>query len=167
STQENARELVDKIEHYMKNGSSLFNSNTGSCLTNNSSSTYGDWRTRYVQIADDEENNYFLNFDVEPQFFGVRDSFPEMNCEKMYTDAYQQVTTAGGERYPEVNEEIDRKIDRGALVINYVGHGGEVGWAEERILTIPMIQAWTNINNMPLIVSATCEFTKFDDPDRV
>lgn len=167
STQENARELVDKIEHYMKNGSALFNSNTGSCLTNNSSSTYGDWRTRYVQIADDEENNYFLNFDVEPQFLGVRDSFPEMNCEKIYIDAYQQVTTAGGERYPEVNEEIDRKMDRGALVINYVGHGGEVGWAEERILTIPMIQAWTNINNMPLIVSATCEFTKFDDPDRV
>lgn len=167
SSQENARELVDKIEHYMKNGSSLFNSNTGSCLTNNSSSTYGDWRTRYVQIADDEENNYFLNFDVEPQFVGVRDSFPDMNCEKIYIDAYQQVTTAGGERYPEVNEEIDRKMDRGALVINYVGHGGEVGWAEERILTIPMIQAWTNINNMPLIVSATCEFTKFDDPDRV
>src|SRR5690606_1769166 len=106
SSQENARELVDKIEHYMKNGSSLFNSNTGSCLTNNSSSTYGDWRTRYVQIADDEENNYFLNFDVEPQFVGVRDSFPDMNCEKIYIDAYQQVTTAGGERYPEVNEEI-------------------------------------------------------------
>lgn len=167
STQDNAKELVDKIEHYMKNGSSLYNISNGSCAVSGSTSTFGDWRTRYVQIADDEEQDYFLIKDVEPQYEYVHDSFPDMNCEKIYCDAYQQVTTAGGERYPDVNEEIDRKMDRGALVINYVGHGGEVGLAAERILTVPMIQAWNNINNMPLFVSATCEFTKFDDPDRI
>lgn len=167
STQENARELVDKIEHYMKNGSSIYANTGAACGISGSNSTFGDWRTRYVQIADDEEGNYFLNFDVEPQYEYVRDSFPEMNCEKIYTDAYQQTTTAGGERYPDVNEDIDRSMSRGALVINYVGHGGEVGLAEERVLTIPMIQSWNNINNLPLFVSATCEFTKFDDPDRV
>lgn len=167
SDQDNARNLVDKIEHYMKNGSSLYAQNTGNCGLNGSNNTFGDWRARYVQIADDEEGNYFLNNDVEPQFEYVLDSFPEMNCEKIYTDAYQQYTTAGGERYPDVNEEIDRKMSRGALVVNYVGHGGEVGLAEERVVTIPMIQEWDNINTLPLFVSATCEFTKFDDPDRV
>jgi hypothetical protein len=39
--------------------------------------------------------------------------------------------------------------------------------AEERIVTIPQIQDWSNINRMNLFVSATCEFTKYDDPSRV
>lgn len=164
-----ATEQVDKIQHYMENGSNLYNSATTNCCCNseNESTTFGDWRTKYVQIADDEENNYFLNFDVEPQYEYVRDSFPEMNCEKIYLDAYQQVSTAGGERYPDVNEAITSKIERGALVVNYVGHGGEVGVAEERVITVPQIQDWRNIDVLPLMVSATCEFTKFDDPDRV
>ena len=90
-----------------------------------------------------------------------------MNCIKIYLDAYQQVTTAGGPRFPEATKAIDDNMERGALVVNYVGHGGEVGVAEERVITVPQIQAWNNINNMPLMVSATCEFTKYDDPDRV
>src|SRR5690606_1037036 len=57
--------------------------------------------------------------------------------------------------------------ERGALVVNYVGHGGPVGVAEERVITLPQIQEWKNIDKLALIVSATCEFTKFDDPERV
>ena len=51
--------------------------------------------------------------------------------------------------------------------MNYVGHGGEVGLAEERVVTIPQINSWTNINSLNIFVSATCEFTKYDDPSRV
>ncbi len=162
-----AKELVDKVEHYMNNGSGIYSTSNTNCSNDDFSSTFGDWRTTYALIADDEENNYFLNFDVEPQYDYVSDTLPEMNCIKIYQDAYPQVTTAGGERYPEVNEAIDSRIERGALVVNYVGHGGEVGLAEERVVTVPMIQDWRNIDVMPLLVSATCEFTKFDDPDRV
>lgn len=163
-----AKELVDKVEHYMKNGSGIYSAaNTNCCSDDKYSSTFGDWRTTYTLIADDEESNYFLKFDVEPQYEYVTDTLPEMNCKKIYLDAYPQITTAGGERYPEVNEAIDSRMERGSLVVNYVGHGGEVGLAEERIMTVPMIQDWRNIDVMPLMVSATCEFTKFDDPDRV
>lgn len=161
------KELVDKVEHYMKNGSSIYSTANTNCSSDEYSSTFGDWRSKYVLIADDEENNYFLVNDVEPQYNYVSDSLPEMNCEKIYLDAYQQVATAGGSRYPDVNDAITAKIERGALVINYVGHGGEVGVAEERVITVPMIQDWRNIDVLPLMVSATCEFTKFDDPDRV
>lgn len=160
-------ELVDKVEHYMRNGSGIYSTANTNCSDDEYSSTFGNWRTTYALIADDEENNYFLNFDVEPQYDYVSDTLPEMNCIKIYQDAYQQVTTAGGERYPEVNDAIDSRIERGALVVNYVGHGGEVGLAEERVVTVPMIQDWRNIDVMPLMVSATCEFTKFDDPSRV
>lgn len=162
-----AKELVDKVEHYMKNGSSLYSTATTNCSSDEYSSTFGDWRTKYVLIADDEENNYFLKYDVEPQYDYVSDTLPVLNCEKIYLDAYQQVTTAGGERYPDVNEAITAKIERGALLVNYVGHGGEVGVAEERVITLDMIKGWRNIDVLPLMVSATCEFTKFDDPERV
>lgn len=167
STDKNAKEQVDKIEHYMMNGSDLYQTVGNNCCNTTASNTFGDWRTRYVQIADDEEGNWFIDNDVEAHYAYVSDSCPEMNCEKIYLDAYQQVTTAGGERYPEVNSAIDRAIQNGALVMNYVGHGGEVGLAEERVITIPQIDSWSNINNLPLFVSATCEFTKYDDPERV
>lgn len=162
-----AKEQVDKIEHYMRNGSNLYSANQGNCCTETSNSTFGDWRTRYVQVADDEEGGYFVRTDSEPHYEYVKDSFPDMNSVKIYLDAYQQTTTAGGQRYPEVVERIDEEMNRGSLVFCYVGHGGEVGVAEERVITVPQIQSWTNINSMPLMVSATCEFTKFDDPSRV
>lgn len=162
-----AKELVDKVEHYMKNGSGIYSTANTNCSNDEYSSTFGDWRTKYVLIADDEENNYFLKNDVEPQYDYVSDTLPEMNCEKIYLDAYSQVATAGGSRYPDVNEAINSRIERGALMVNYVGHGGEAGLAEERIMTISMINAWKNIDVLTLLVSATCEFTKFDDPDRV
>ncbi len=169
SNNEMAVQQVNKIEHYMKNGSGLYNSvNTANCNTNQSStSTFGDWRMKYVQIADDEEGGYFIINDVEPQVDTVEMYHPSMNAEKLYLDAFPQITTAGGERYPDVNAAIDKTIAEGCLVINYVGHGGEVGVAEERVITVPMIQDWKNINRLALIVTATCEFTKYDDNERV
>jgi len=163
-----AKQQVDKIEHYMKNGSQLFTSAVANCtdalLAN---STFGDWRLNYVQVADDEEWAYFIEDDTEPQYEHVTEYHPEMNCDKLYCDAFPQVLTAGGPRYPDVLEGITNRVERGTLVINYVGHGGEVGLAEERIVTVPQIQSWKNIDRLNLFVSATCEFTKFDDPSRV
>ncbi|MBU3658365.1 MAG: type IX secretion system sortase PorU [Flavobacteriales bacterium] len=163
-----AKQQVDKIEHYMKNGSSLFaNQGASCCLGDNSANTYGDWRLKYVQVADDEEGAYFLKYDTEPQYNWVKKNHREMNCDKLYMDAFPQQTSAGGQRYPDVFNAITDRVQRGALIVNYVGHGGEVGLAEERVVTIPQIQSWNNINAMNLFVSATCEFTKYDDPSRV
>jgi hypothetical protein len=163
-----AKQQVDKVEHYMKNGSNLFsNSNLSCCLEDSQNSTFGDWRLKYVQIADDEESGYFINIDTEPQSSGVKQNHREINCDKIYLDAYQQETTAGGQRYPDVYNAITDRVQRGQLIVNYVGHGGEVGLAEERVVSIPQINEWTNINRLNLFVSATCEFTKYDDPARV
>jgi hypothetical protein len=163
-----AKQQVDKIEHYMKNGSQLFQSaNANCCLDDNSALTFGDWRTKVVQIADDEENGYFIKNDTEPQYEILKATHRELNVDKLYMDAYPQQTSAGGQRYPEVFDAITDRINRGTLVMNYVGHGGEVGLAEERVVTIPQIQSWKNINALTLFVSATCEFTKYDDPSRV
>lgn len=164
-----AKQQVDKIQHYMQNGSSLYSEANSNCIVNEDgfSSTFGDWRLNYVQVADDEEGGYFINTDTEPQYDLVTANHPEMNCDKLYCDAFTQVSTAGGERYPDVFDAITNRIEKGTLLINYVGHGGEVGLAEERIVTVPQIQSWGNIDRLNLFVSSTCEFTKFDDPSRV
>lgn len=168
SDQTQAKQQVDKIEHYMMNGSNLFSNAIGNCcLDDTLKSTFGDWRTKVTQVADDEENGYFIKNDTEPQYSLMKTNHREINCDKIYLDAYQQQTSAGGQRYPDVLDAISDRVKRGTLVLNYVGHGGEVGLAEERVVTIPQIKSWDNINALTLFVSATCEFTKFDDPSRV
>ena len=57
-----------------------------------------------------------------------------------------------------------QRVQRGALLINYVGHGGPLGWAEERILTDDDINGWTNYNSLPAFMTATCQFSTADDP---
>jgi hypothetical protein len=154
-----AQQQVDKIEHYLNNGSSIY---AGELV-----STFGDWRNKYTLLADDEQGGYFVENDCEDQYEYTTLNHPEMNCTKLYSDAFKQVITAGGERYPDVNEQFSRQVENGNLVLNYVGHGGEVGFAEEQILINSEITSWKNINKLNLFVSATCEFTKFDDPKRL
>lgn len=167
TTQEHAVEQVNKIEHYMHNGSLLFGGGANDCCSGDDNTTYGDWRLNYSLITDDEQDGYFVNYDAEQLVEETQALYPEMNYDKIYSDAYVQTSTAGGQRYPEVFDAITDRVQRGSLVMNYIGHGGEVGAAEERIITIPQIQSWSNIDKLTLFVTATCEFTKFDDPSRV
>jgi hypothetical protein len=167
TTQEHAVDLINKVEHYMKNGSSIYAGEDLICEDDGFISTHGDWRLKYTMVTDDEENGYFVINDTEPAYNYVTANHPEMNAKKIYSDAYTQISTAGGERYPDVNEDIDRTIASGSLVTCYVGHGGAMGAASERIITIGQIQDWENIDRLTLFVSATCEFGRIDDNERV
>ncbi|MFT4600505.1 MAG: hypothetical protein ACI857_000679 [Arenicella sp.] len=159
--------VVDKIEHYMNYGSYLYGNASGvQCDENGYSSSFGDWRNRLVLMADDENNGQFV-IDCEEMSDTTEKLYPEINIEKVYLDAYQQVVTSGGQRYPDVETAINQNMNKGALVFNYVGHGGETGLTLERALTYAMIEDWNNVNNMTVFVSATCEFSRFDDPSRV
>lgn len=162
-----AEQVVDKIEHYMNFGSYLYSNTAGvQCDDDGYSSTFGDWRNRVVLMADDEDNGQFIN-DCESLTDTISKYHPEMNVVKIYLDAYTQTVTSGGQRYPDVEEAINQNMNKGALIFNYVGHGGETGLSLERVVTVPMIEAWTNVNNLTLFISATCEFSRFDDPSRV
>ena len=127
-------------------------------------SNYADWRNLVVLIADDQDNNTHIK-DSET-LAGIMDSqFPRFNVDKIYLDAYQQITLAGGARYPDVNQAINDRVNQGALLINYIGHGGIMGLAHERIVTFDDIATWNNFYNMPVFMTATCEFSSFDHPN--
>ncbi|WP_373515265.1 C25 family cysteine peptidase, partial [Persicitalea sp.] len=65
---------------------------------------------------------------------------------------------------PDLNATIRQRIDEGTLILNYTGHGGATGWAEEQILTLADMQTVRGYDNLPLLLTATCEFGRYDDP---
>lgn len=150
ATKEQADNAVKKIIHY------------GS----NSDEVLGPWRNILTFIGDDEDGNAHLNDALNLADY-VNQNHPEYNLEKIFFDAYPQQSTPGGQRYPAVNESINTRVQEGALIVNYTGHGGEVGWALERVLGIADIENWSNYDRLPVFVTATCEFSRFDDPGRV
>lgn len=168
SSIEEATQMVDKVEHYMKNGSNLFGTqNAGSCSPfETSNNTFGEWRNRMAIIADDQNSGDFVD-GAERMRDTVRLYYPEIEQKTIYLDAYTQEVSTVGQRYPDAEAAINQQISRGVNVINYVGHGGETGLSEERAVNLEMINNWSNINKLNLFVSATCEFTRFDDPERV
>lgn len=163
--QEEARTVVDKIEHYMKNGSTLFSTNNATCSDTTGQSTLGEWRNYISLLADNEHSNHFVD-QQEQAYDSLAANYPEFNFDKLYIDAFPLEVTTGGYRSPEMVQRINERVKKGTLIANYCGHGGEQGLAQERIVTIPQIESWDNINKMMLFVSATCEFTRFDDPSR-
>lgn len=142
-----AATAVDKAIYYMQN----------------SPKNLGDWRNIVCFIGDDKDGD--LHMMQAEQISGtVLRKHKEYNVDKIYLDAYKEISVPGGQRYPEVNTAINQRVEKGALLINYTGHGGEVGWAHERILELSDINSWDNLNNMPVFVTATCEFSRYDDP---
>ncbi len=127
-------------------------------------SAYGDWRNQGAFIADDEDNNIH-EIDADTVANRYINAQKKSNIDKIYLDAYQQQPGTNGATYPAVNEAINRKLFTGSLFLNYVGHGGPMGWARERVLTFDDINQWTNAEKLPLFITATCEFAPYDHAD--
>ncbi|MDA1336836.1 MAG: type IX secretion system sortase PorU [Bacteroidetes bacterium] len=162
-----ANAAVDKIEAYLQHPSS---SPLPSGCLDESNGDNGTWRNRICFVSDDMDGNggpteieHMVNSDEHAQT--LAENHPAYDVTKIYLDAYPQESTPGGERYPEAQAEIDRQVQDGALIVNYIGHGGERGWSHERILNTTTIQEWDNLERMPLFMTATCELARFDDPD--
>jgi hypothetical protein len=122
----------------------------------------GDWKNTICIAADDEDGNSHIS-DAEGLASLLQDSVPFINIDKIYLDAYKQVTSANGQSYPAVNKAINDRINSGCLVFNYVGHGNEIGLAHERVVKTEDINSWSNNGKLPLFITATCEFSRFDD----
>ena len=159
--------VVEKVATYL--GFDETNADAASCLDPNGTSSFGPWRNRILFVSDDQDGNnqdghrYMDN--SEEHSTAIQEQHPEYDILKVYPDAYVQTNTPGGERYADASEEIGRRVDEGALIVNYIGHGGERGWAHERILNMETIQSWTNLRRLPIFMTATCELFRYDDPE--
>jgi hypothetical protein len=122
----------------------------------------GDWKNVICLTADDEDGNTHMT-DAEGLAAVLKDSVPVYNIDKIYLDAFKQTTTVNGQSYPEVTNSINDRINSGCLIFNYTGHGNESGLAAERVIKPEDINSWRNGGRLPLFITATCEFSRFDD----
>lgn len=150
SSPEQAEEMVNKVIEY------------------HDLKSYGSWRNNYVAIADDADKSSDATLqDKQNHLTDVLVAQkPFINYKKILMDSYQQETSAGGKRYPKAREEIFAAFEKGALVFNYLGHGGEDGLSGERIWEKSDGQNLNNRYKYPLFITITCDFSRFDNPYR-
>jgi hypothetical protein len=147
-TSQEAEGMVSKLEQY------------------DSPKSLGDWRTNITYVTDDVDISWETVFTSESERYAkyIDTNHTYLSVNKLFADAFTQVSTGNTEKYPDVNQAIDRTMKDGCLFMNYQGHGGPAGWAQEAILDVPMIKAWNNRWKMPVMFTATCEFSLYDDP---
>ena len=157
-TETEAWEVVNKIKNYKRPVPSA------NCVQINSNAA---WRNVLSFVADDLDNGG-PTFENSSDFLADRErvTHPAYNIEKIYLDAFKQVSTPAGPRYPDVNTAILNRINSGCLVMNYVGHGGESNWAHERVFNMADIVPLANGEKLPMFITATCDFSRFDIPNR-
>lgn len=147
---EEARTVVDKIIAY-----------------DTDQATLGSWRKKIVFVADDgnSEDNFtsLHQYQADQLAATVEDSHPAMDTRRIFMGSYKKVVQPNGEVVPDMADDIKRSFDLGALIINFTGHGSELVWADERVLTDKSIRELSN-DRYPFLVTATCEFGRQDDP---
>jgi len=158
-----ANDMVTKIKGYSL--VSTTNQNNTSCSNAESNATLNDWRNIVCLISDDEDGNVYFK-DTEEMADTILVNNKSMNIVKLHMDAFLETTTPGGDENKGCEEAIQQRVEKGAFLVNYIGHGGETGWAHERILRVPTIRNWNNGVKLPVFMTATCEFSRYDDHDR-
>ena len=150
STNTQAEEMINKVFEY------------------NDLKSYGNWRNNYVAISDDSDraSDASLQFRQNQLADRIVLEKPFINVKKVLLDSYIQETSSGGNRYPKAREDIFNAFEKGALVFNYLGHGGEDGLTGERIWEKSDGQTLSNQYKYPLFITITCDFSRFDNPYR-
>jgi hypothetical protein len=134
---------------------------TRKILNYNSPEALGEWRNIVCFIGDDGDGGMHMN-DSEKLADIVNAGHREFQTEKIYFDAFPVSSTTAGKRYPGVTDAINQRVKDGVLVLNYVGHANYKWLSDEKVIDVSAINSWTNQNKLPIFVTATCEFSRFD-----
>ena len=127
-------------------------------------STMADWKNTITLVADDPNSNLHMQ-QAEQLADTIKKKYPVFNVKKIYNDAYRFTNSPSGLRSPDCEKAINKAIMDGMTVFSYTGHGGEDGWSGTKILTVTDINSWTNNYRLPVFLTATCEFGRFDNPN--
>ncbi len=145
---EEANAVIDKLVRY-----------------NRHKNTFGDWQQKFLFIADDGDNNLHHR-DADAITNQIYESHSAVFIDKLYLGQYPQVETPARIISPAAKNALKEKIDLGALIINFNGHGSANVLTEQHIVDPAFVAGLDNFYKMPLFVTATCEFGRFDDPER-
>jgi len=121
------------------------------------------WRKEITVSADDEDNNTHL---TQAEFLcnDLDTSYCGFDVDKVYVDAFTQVSTPDGPRYPDATALFSKKMDEGALYIHYIGHSGINNWGDENFVDSSFLDTVQNLNHMPFIMAFGEKFNSYDEP---
>lgn len=145
STPEEAETALRKLKHY-----------------DDLAASHGEWKTDLLLFADDEETSYVKYAETYDRMLDT--ICPSLTKKKVYCGAYPTVNTSTGIEIPGANADVMRAFDKGMLALLYNGHGGVRGLTGDNVFTNADIAALTNYDCLPFVYTATCEFTKYDNP---
>ncbi len=164
SSIENGSQLLDiAVGRFPVQTAADANAVVNKIINYKSANAYGNWRNLMTFVADiGDENLHEDQADTYTTTIAI--GHPEMNIDKIYLDAYQEDATSSGGRFPAAHDAIIRRIESGTLSLNYTGHGSVIGWSHTRVFETPDIIELDNFNKLPLFITATCEFSMYDQP---
>ena len=126
-------------------------------------SNVGAWRNQLTWIADDGDYNLHLQ-QAEEIVNALKLKQPIWNQKKVYLDFFSAANSSAGNTYPLANNMIKQMVNNGTLILNYTGHGNYTRLAEEAVISQNEIQQWDNAQKLPLMITASCDFAPYDQP---
>ena len=123
----------------------------------------GDWKNQLTWVADDGDYNLHLQ-DAEDISTNLQKKVSTWNQKKIYLDLYPVTKNIAGNTYPLVNASINQAVNNGTLILNYTGHGNYLRLTEEAVIAQPDMQQWNNAGKLPLMITASCDFAPYDQP---
>ncbi|HRK52965.1 MAG TPA: type IX secretion system sortase PorU [Cyclobacteriaceae bacterium] len=148
-TAEEAAIVVDKLIAYDTNPKS-----------------FGGWRKDILFVADDGDFNLHQS-DTDKLAKDIEANHFQFDTKKIYLDAFKQISKPSGQVSPDARSALLKSLKKGVLIVNFTGHGSERVWLQEQILDEELIEEWSNKKVFPLLVTATCEFGRHDDPTQI
>ncbi len=146
---EEAKIVVDKLIDYQTNPAA-----------------FGAWQNEIMFVADDGDDNIH-NSQADQLANSIELLNSNYTTHKFFLDSFDQITRPSGQSSPAASKALDLAVRKGALIVNFTGHGSERVWMDERILDETIIQAWKNAPQYPFFVTATCEFGRHDNPFQI
>ena len=123
----------------------------------------GEWCNRVVILGDDGDNNTHMN-DANRVANRIAETAPGINIDKVMWDNFRRVNQGLYNAYPEILALMNKKIQEGALMFNYTGHGATYLMSHERVITLDDMRTWKS-DRLPLWYVAACDITPFDSQE--
>jgi hypothetical protein len=146
-----------------------------------SSPTHGVWRNRAIILADDNTKPEaiipypYVNCDAPDALWYEHTTFSDsiaglhlprvLDNDKIYLAEFPHDNDAIGICYKsKAKQAFLASFNKGALIVNYIGHGSWNQLAHEQAFAVDNVGSLSNGEKLPLFFAGSCKVAKFDEP---
>ncbi len=124
--------------------------------------TEGFWKNKVLILADDQYNSGSINqiSHTENAQENAEQISPSVYVDKVMAIKYELDAFSAK---PQVRDLVVDKLNEGALVFYYTGHGAPHVLGDEKYLTISDIPLLQNSDKLPLFIAASCSVGRFEN----